>query len=198
MVVGEIGERRSLPRASPGRCDGSSCRSIRSMPGSYPSTRVSARTSRSPRRLKHCEDFKDHRPRTWSSPLRSRRDRAATGVRREHSESRVWPGIRGGRRRPCGSSRLRRDPPCAEMLATSTASGLACERTASRSAAHHLVHWIQGGATDLSNLILLCHRHHWMVHEGGWKLARSDDGRLLAIPPMYDYYRVRAPDVPAA
>jgi hypothetical protein len=74
-----------------------------------------------------------------------------------------------------------------------------CERTASRSAAHHLVHWIKGGATDLSNLILLCHRHHWMVHEGGWKLARSDDGRLLAIPPVYDYYRVRAPDtVPAA
>jgi hypothetical protein len=74
-----------------------------------------------------------------------------------------------------------------------------CERTASWSAAHHLVHWIQGGATDLRNLILLCHRHHWMVHEGGWKLARSDDGRLLAIPPVYHYYRVRAPDtVPAA
>ncbi len=38
-----------------------------------------------------------------------------------------------------------------------------------------------------------------MAHEGGWKLARSDDGRLLALPPVYDYYRVRAPDtVPAA
>jgi hypothetical protein len=74
-----------------------------------------------------------------------------------------------------------------------------CERTASRSAAHHLVHWVQGGATDLSNLVLLCHRHHWMAHEGGWKLARADDGRLLAIPPVYDYYRVRAPDtVPVA
>jgi hypothetical protein len=73
-----------------------------------------------------------------------------------------------------------------------------CERTASWTAAHHLVHWTQGGATDLSNLILLCHRHHWMVHEGGWRLARADDGKLLAIPPAYDYYRVRAPDVPAA
>lgn len=74
-----------------------------------------------------------------------------------------------------------------------------CERTASWSAAHHLVHWVQGGATDLSNLILLCHRHHWMVHEGGWKLARADDGRLRAIPPVYDYYSARAPDaVPVA
>jgi len=64
-----------------------------------------------------------------------------------------------------------------------------CERTASWSAAHHVVHWTQGGDTDLSNLLLLCHRHHWMVHEGGWKLARSDDDRLLAIPPTYDYWQ---------
>jgi uncharacterized protein DUF222/HNH endonuclease len=69
-----------------------------------------------------------------------------------------------------------------------------CERAASWSAAHHLVHWIQGGGTDLSNLILLCHRHHWMVHEGGWKLAHANDDRLLAIPPAYDYRAARAPD----
>src|SRR5260370_40584918 len=50
-----------------------------------------------------------------------------------------------------------------------------CERTASWSAAHHLVHWIQGGATDLTNLILLCHRHHWMGPEGGLKLPHADD-----------------------
>ena len=74
-----------------------------------------------------------------------------------------------------------------------------CERTASFSSAHHFVHWIQGGATDLANLTLLCHRHHWMVHEGGWKLLRSDDDRLLAIPPTYGYYAARAPDtVPIA
>jgi hypothetical protein len=73
-----------------------------------------------------------------------------------------------------------------------------CERTASWSAAHHLVHWTQGGATDLSNLILLCHRHHWMVHEGGWKLARASDARVLAIPPAYDYYPARAPNDTAA
>ena len=74
-----------------------------------------------------------------------------------------------------------------------------CERTASWSAAHHVVHWTQGGATDLTNLLLLCHRHHWMVHEGGWKLARSADDRVLAIPPVYDYRQARAPDtIPVA
>lgn len=70
-----------------------------------------------------------------------------------------------------------------------------CERPARMSAAHHLVHWVKGGPTDLSNMILLCHRHHWAVHEGGWKLARADDERLLAIPPTWDYFhRARAPD----
>jgi hypothetical protein len=59
-----------------------------------------------------------------------------------------------------------------------------CDRPPSRSAAHHLVHWIHGGSSDLDNLILLCHRHHWMVHEGKWQIVRGDDGRILTIPPM--------------
>jgi hypothetical protein len=62
-----------------------------------------------------------------------------------------------------------------------------CDRHASRTAAHHLVHWIHGGTTNLDNLILLCHRHHWMVHEGKWQLVRSDGGRLLTIPPTVTF-----------
>src|SRR5205807_200168 len=33
-----------------------------------------------------------------------------------------------------------------------------CDRPAKSSAAHHVVHWTHGGSTDLSNLVLLCHR----------------------------------------
>ena len=62
-----------------------------------------------------------------------------------------------------------------------------CERPASWSAAHHVVHWIHGGTSDLDNLILLCHRHHWMVHEGNWQLVRGDDGRMLTIPPTVTF-----------
>lgn len=64
-----------------------------------------------------------------------------------------------------------------------------CDRPASWTAGHHLVHWIKGGSTDLPNLVLLCHRHHWMVHEGGWQLVKSDDGAMVTIPPTYDVYR---------
>jgi len=58
-----------------------------------------------------------------------------------------------------------------------------CDRPAKWSVAHHVVHWIHGGTTDLDNLVLLCHRHHWLVHEGGWQLVRGDGGEMMAIPP---------------
>ncbi|HEY0493632.1 MAG TPA: hypothetical protein VGD57_09210 [Candidatus Dormibacteraeota bacterium] len=43
--------------------------------------------------------------------------------------------------------------------------------------------WTRGGETKLENLALLCGRHHWMVHEGGWQLKRDSNGRWLTIPP---------------
>ncbi len=33
--------------------------------------------------------------------------------------------------------------------------------------AHHVVHWLHGGLTDLDNGALLCGRHHTVVHERG-------------------------------
>ena len=45
-----------------------------------------------------------------------------------------------------------------------------CER-ASWLKAHHLWHWAQGGPTDLGNLVLLCHAHHRLLHEGGWRTS---------------------------
>ena len=58
-----------------------------------------------------------------------------------------------------------------------------CDRPASWTDAHHVVHWTKGGDTDLANMILLCHRHHWMAHEGGWQLVRTADGEVMAVPP---------------
>ena len=37
--------------------------------------------------------------------------------------------------------------------------------------AHHIIHWEHGGPTDLDNLTLLCHHHHKLVHEFGWKVV---------------------------
>jgi hypothetical protein len=71
----------------------------------------------------------------------------------------------------------------------------ACDRPASRCAAHHVVHWIHGGATDLDNLVLLCHRHHWMVHEGNWQIVQGDLGGILVVPPTVSFGPLaRGPD----
>ena len=43
---------------------------------------------------------------------------------------------------------------------------------------HHVRHWAQGGPTTLTNLVLLCRRHHRTVHEEGYGLARGPDGSL--------------------
>jgi hypothetical protein len=44
---------------------------------------------------------------------------------------------------------------------------------------HHVEHWAHGGATKLSNLVLLCRRHHRLVHEGGAGVRVLDDGAIV-------------------
>ena len=75
-----------------------------------------------------------------------------------------------------------------------------CSRPARRCHAHHVVWWGAGGETSEQNMILLCHRHHRAVHEGGWSVTfdgrtatwtdphgRTYDGRApLADPPDWD------------
>jgi hypothetical protein len=48
---------------------------------------------------------------------------------------------------------------------------------------HHIRHWAQGGPTTLSNLAMLCRRHHRAVHEEGYQLDRQPDGELRFRSP---------------
>src|SRR5947209_15922951 len=66
---------------------------------------------------------------------------------------------------------------------------------------HHIRHWAQGGPTTLSNLALLCRRHHRAVHEEGYQLERLPDGELqvrrpngLVLPDVSP--PIRVPDRP--
>jgi len=73
---------------------------------------------------------------------------------------------------------------------------------ARRCDAHHITHWADGGATSLDNLLLLCRRHHRLVHEGGCDVARepngvmfiSRDGRRLDPSPRLEWAGAREPD----
>ena len=48
---------------------------------------------------------------------------------------------------------------------------------------HHIRHWLHGGETSVENISLLCQPHHRMVHEGGWTIARGEDGELVFTSP---------------
>nr|WP_204331416.1 HNH endonuclease signature motif containing protein [Geodermatophilus sabuli] len=47
---------------------------------------------------------------------------------------------------------------------------------------HHLLEWINGGATSLDNSALLCERHHTKVHHG-YRIERQPDGRWRTWRP---------------
>ena len=49
--------------------------------------------------------------------------------------------------------------------------------------AHHIRHWSAGGETSLDNLMLLCSRHHRLVHEGGLGIERDFQNRWFFKRP---------------
>ena len=53
-----------------------------------------------------------------------------------------------------------------------------CHRRPSQCEAHHVKHWADGGTTDLSNVVLLCHLHHHDHHDRRLDLPHRD-GRWL-------------------
>jgi hypothetical protein len=43
----------------------------------------------------------------------------------------------------------------------------------------------------ITSLVLLCLRHHTLLHEGGWQLMRGEHGAWMALSPLpgVDYRR---------
>ena len=57
-----------------------------------------------------------------------------------------------------------------------------CDRPPAWTDGHHIVHWADGGPTELANLVSLCRSHHRRVHEEGWRIHIAD-GRAVVEPP---------------
>jgi uncharacterized protein DUF222/HNH endonuclease len=58
--------------------------------------------------------------------------------------------------------------------------------------AHHVEHWSSGGETNLDNLILLCRRHHRLVHEHGYKIENEGEGETV----FRNQHGITLPNVP--
>ncbi len=74
-----------------------------------------------------------------------------------------------------------------------------CTRTACLHA-HHVRFWRDGGLTDLANLVLVCSRHHTLIHTDGFQLVLSPD-RTLTVRDRHDipvpHHPVRPVEAPS-
>jgi hypothetical protein len=112
---------------------------------------------------------------------------AGLAARLQAARDRLPPILGGAPRQPQDVGRASRVISPTQRAALAVRDGGCvvpdCGRPRSWCEGHHLVHWLEGGPTDLANLALLCRAHHRAIHEGGWQLTRGPDGRFTATPP---------------
>jgi hypothetical protein len=110
----------------------------------------------------------------WLSETEAGTRLSSEAVRRLACDSRIeWVLESGGR--AVGIGRRGRAVPSQIMRVLRHRDGGACRFPGCERKrwlyAHHLVHWADGGATNLDNLLHLCHAHHRLIHEGGWRTS---------------------------
>ena len=90
-----------------------------------------------------------------------------------------------GRLTPVPSTAQRR----AVTLRDGACTFAGCHTPPGRCEVHHIIHYGRGrdtgGPTDLTNLTLICHRHHHLIHEAGFQLTRN---------PTTGHIETRRPD----
>jgi hypothetical protein len=94
-----------------------------------------------------------------------------------------------GRRTPVVSAAVRR----AVIVRDRHCRFPGCDRPQAWCDAHHVVHWTDGGPTSLANLLLLCRRHHGMVHRSGGFGLELVEGRPVFRRPDGSILEDRAP-----
>lgn len=60
---------------------------------------------------------------------------------------------------------------------------------------HHIKHWAAGGETSVKNMVLLCRRHHTLVHEGGHSVQLTEAGNI-GFRDTFGYTIEAAPPLP--
>ncbi|WP_462417951.1 HNH endonuclease signature motif containing protein [Kytococcus sp. Marseille-QA3725] len=94
-----------------------------------------------------------------------------TQLRQAACDARVVPAVLGSDGAPLEIGRADRNATGAQRGFLALRDGgctfPGCDRPPGWCHAHHVVHWADGGPTDVDNLALLCERHHTVVHRDG-------------------------------
>ncbi|MGZ0152284.1 DUF222 domain-containing protein [Kribbella sp. WER1] len=101
---------------------------------------------------------------------------SAATIRRLACDANVIPVVLGSRSEPLDVGRRERlvTKGIRRALNTRDRGCVVCAAPPVMCDAHHLMSWIDGGATKLDNLVLLCRRHHTDLHNGHWNISIAD------------------------
>ncbi|MFG1818189.1 DUF222 domain-containing protein [Kribbella sp. NPDC049174] len=104
-------------------------------------------------------------------------DLSAAAVRRLACDAQVIPIVLGSRSQPLdvGTTKRLVTAPMRLALNARDRGCVVCGAPPIHCEAHHLEHWIDGGETCVSNLVLLCKRHHLDLHTGHWHIQIIDE-----------------------
>ena len=108
-------------------------------------------------------------------------------------DAKILPVILGSHSEPLDVGRLSYTVPQAMRRAlTVRDQGCAfpgCARPARQCDAHHVTHWADGGDTALSNLVLLCSRHHRLIHRSHWSVQIVHGHPVFQPPAWLQHHR---------
>ncbi|MDX2969717.1 HNH endonuclease signature motif containing protein [Kribbella solani] len=110
---------------------------------------------------------------------------SAATIRRLACDAKVIPIVLGANSEPLDVGRQVRLVTKAMRRALNTRDRgcVVCAAPPIMCDAHHLKPWIDGGPTALSNLVLLCRRHHTDLHAGHWKITLTQGIVQVTRPP---------------
>jgi hypothetical protein len=111
----------------------------------------------------------------------------AATARRYLCDVGALPVILSGASQPLDVGRTKRFHTQPQRIAIAIRDGQCmapgCDRPPSWCEVHHPNLYSKGGVTSVDNGILLCRRHHLLLHNLGGRIERLDSGQFVMIPP---------------
>ena len=119
---------------------------------------------------------------------------SARQARRIACDAKVLPMVLDGDSQPLDVGRAKRTAPAGIRRALVWRDGgcayPSCDRRAQWCDSHHVVSWVDGGPTSVDNMVLLCRRHHTLVHQSQWEVRIRDRLPEFLPPAFIDPERV--------
>ncbi|SDW13237.1 HNH endonuclease [Saccharopolyspora shandongensis] len=121
----------------------------------------------------------------------------AENIRRIACDCEVLPTALGGDSLPLDVGMSQRTAPTHIRAALLHRDGACafpgCDRPPGTPQAHHIVHWADGGPTEINNMVMTCAHHHRVIHNQHWKIEMQDSRPVFIPPTSVDRSRTPRP-----